>query len=63
MSLTFKLAAAATSLGFITAAIALANTTPLTMLAFFFIGIGGFGLGFVLYAYAVLRELRAKRVL
>ena len=63
MSLPFKLAVAATSIGFLTAAIALARTTPLTMLAFFWIGLTGFGAGFALYAYAVLRELRSKRVL
>jgi hypothetical protein len=54
---------AATSVGFITAAIALVHTTSLTMTAFFFLGITGFFVGFVLYVYAVLRELRAKRVL
>ena len=63
MTLVLRLALAATSVGFLTAGVALARTTPLTMLAFFFIGLTAFAAGFSLYAYAVLRELRSKRVL
>jgi len=50
-------------MGYITAAITLVHSTPLTMTAFFFLGLTGFAVGFVLYVYAVLRELREKRVL
>ena len=58
-----KVGLAATAMGYITAAITLVHSTPLTMTAFFFLGLTGFAVGFVLYVYAVLRELREKRVL
>ena len=63
MSRLLILALAATSVGFITAAITIVHSTPLNMMAFFFLGLTGFALGFVLYAFAVLGELRKKRVL
>jgi hypothetical protein len=58
-----KLALAATCVGFVTAAITLVHPTPLTMMAFFFLGMTGFLVGVVLYAFAVFGELRSKRVL
>jgi hypothetical protein len=63
MTSSMLLALAATSVGFLTAVVAIVHTTPLTMLAFFMLGLGGFGVGFALYVYAVFRDLRAKRVL
>jgi hypothetical protein len=63
MRRALKLALAATSVGYVTAAWMLIDFTPLTMTAFFFLGLTGFVVGFVLYAYSVLDELRRKRVL
>ena len=63
MSRTVKLALAATSVGFVTAGITVVHFTPLSMTAFFLLGLPGFALGFLLYAFAVVAELRHKRVL
>ena len=63
MSPIMKVALAASGTGFVTAAITLVHATSLTMMAFFFLGLTGFAVGFLLYAFAVFRELRAKRVL
>ncbi len=41
----------------------LIDTTPITMTAFFMLGIPLFAAGFLLYAAAVLKDLRQHRVL
>lgn len=41
----------------------LIDTTPITMTAFFLLGIPLFGLGFLVYVYAVIRDLRRHGVL
>jgi len=50
-------------LGFLLAVPCIIETTPITMCAFFFLGIPLFGVGFLLYAYSVFKDLRAHGIL
>lgn len=52
-----------TGLGFLLALPCIVDTTPITMVLFFFVGVPFLGLGFLLYAYALLSDLRAHGVL
>ena len=50
-------------LGFLLAVPCIIETTPITMCLFFFFGVPLFGLGFLLYAYWVLKDLREHGVI
>ncbi|MGH7923103.1 MAG: hypothetical protein ACREQH_00765 [Candidatus Binatus sp.] len=50
------------SLGFLLAIPCIIHTTPITMCLFFFFGIPLFGVGFLLYAYSVFKDLRAHGI-
>ncbi|MGB9381227.1 hypothetical protein [Candidatus Binatus sp.] len=50
-------------LGFLLAVPCIIETTPITMCLFFFFGIPLFGLGFLLYAYSVFKDLRTHGIL
>ncbi|MGC1190096.1 MAG: hypothetical protein WA861_05880 [Candidatus Binatus sp.] len=50
-------------LGFLLAVPCIIETTPITMCVFFFFGIPLFGLGFLLYAYSVFKDLRTHGIL
>jgi len=49
-------------LGFLLAIPCIIQTTPITMCVFFFLGVPLFGLGFLLYAYSVLKDLRTHGI-
>lgn len=51
-----------TGLGFLLAVPCIVETTPITMCLFFFFGVPLFGLGFLLYAYSVFKDLRAHGI-
>ena len=50
-------------LGFLLSIPCIVNTTPLSMVLFFFTSVPLFGLGFLLYLIAVMRDLRSHKVL
>lgn len=50
-------------LGFLLAVPCIVETTPITMCLFFFLGVPLYGLGFLLYAYSVVKDLRSHGVL
>lgn len=50
-------------LGFLLAVPCIIETTPITMCVFSFFGIPLFGLGFLLYAYSVFKDLRTHGIL
>jgi len=50
-------------LGFLLAMPCIIQTTPITMMVFFFFGVPLFGLGFLLYAYWVFKDLREHGVI
>jgi hypothetical protein len=50
-------------LGFLLAIPCLIATTPITMCLFFFFGVPSLGLGFLLYAYSVFRDMRTHGIL
>ena len=56
-------ALAPTLLGTAASVACLVKTTPLTMTLFFFIGLPGFAIGFVLWAMMVLKDLKEHKVL
>jgi len=56
-------ALAANALGFLLAIPCLLDTTPITMVVFFLVSLPLFGLGFLLYGTAVVRDLRSHKVL
>jgi len=49
-------------LGFLLAIPCIIETTPITMMVFFFIGVPLFALGFLLYAYSVFKDLRVHGI-
>jgi hypothetical protein len=53
----------ASALGFALSIPCLVNTTPITMVLFFFVSVPMLGLGFLLYLIAVVRDLRSHGVL
>ncbi len=50
-------------LGFLLAVPCIVDTTPITMCLFFFFSVPLFGLGVLLYAYSVFKDLRTHGVL
>jgi hypothetical protein len=52
-----------TGLGLLATIPCLVNTTPITMTMFFFLGIPLFMGGFIVYLYAVIRDLRSHGVM
>lgn len=52
-----------TCIGMLATLPCLIRTTPLTMIAFFAIGMPLFAVGFVLYLIAVIRDLRSHKVI
>jgi hypothetical protein len=53
----------ASALGWLLSIPCLLDTTPLTMVLFFFASVPLFGLGFLLYTVTVIRDLRSHKVL
>ena len=58
-----EIALLASGLGMVATLLCLIDTTPITMTLFFAVGIPLFVAGFLLYALAVLKDLRGHRVL
>jgi len=52
-----------TGLGFMLAVPCIVETTPITMCLFFFLGVPLFSVGFLLYAYSVIKDLRVHGIL
>jgi hypothetical protein len=63
MAKLIHLALVANALGFFLTVPCLVNTTPITMSLFFLVSLPLFGIGFVLYMAAVIRDLRKHQVL
>jgi len=63
MSKLIQWALIANALGFLLAIPCLLDTTPITMVVFFLVSLPLFGIGFLLYLAAVVRDLRSHQVL
>ena len=63
MSGALKAALLLTAAGLVIAVYSLINTTALSMMMFFTVGLACFGLSFVIYTVEVFRDLRKHRVL
>jgi len=63
MPTLIEVALISVGLGFFLALPCIIDTTPITMCLFFFSGVPLFGLGLLLYAYAIFKDLRRHGVL
>lgn len=60
---TVRIALMLAALGSVFTVICFLKTTPMTMTLFFFIGIPAYGIGMLLYLWAVIQDLRQHGVL